>query len=206
LEEAEKEKPEEVHKPRVSRTKIQQKIEDIKQNYEANKKAYDDFINALFSLCQRANTLPPESREPWGLIESKAKESKMNSHLYSFLTRERFDMRVPTKSFPFIKLRHFKHVRKVMFSISTTLDMVNVEVYEDYIAKTRLSENYDSDNKYSGDDGLDRYHFVYHYAIKELNETLALNLLDWMAFREDIDHLPFTTEDIKRNGKTRPSS
>ena len=206
LEEAENEKQEEVKKPRVSRTEIQQKTEDIRQNYETNKKAYDDFITALFTLCQRANTLPPESREPWNIIESKARESKMNSHLYSFITRERFDMRAPIKSFPFIKLRHFKHVRKVMFSVSKTLGMVNIEVYEDYIAKTRISKDDGGEIKEVVDDGLERYHLIYHFAIKDLNEDLSLKLLDWLTFREDLEHLPFTKKDIKRTGKTRASA
>jgi hypothetical protein len=206
LEEAENEKQEEVKKPRVSRTKIQQKTEDIRKNYEANKEAYDGFINSLFTLCQRANNLPPESREPWGMIESKSKESKLNSHLYSFSTRERFDMKVPIKSFPFIKLRHFKHVRKVMFSVSKTHGMSNIEILDDYIAKTRLSKDDGVDIKEVIDDGLERYHLIFHIAIKDLNEALTLKLLDWLAFRKDLDHLPFTEKDIKRNGKTRTST
>lgn len=203
LNEAENEIQQEPTKPKVSRTRIQQKIEDINKNYEANKEAYDGFINNLFNLCQRANNLPSEAREPWGIIETKARESKMNSHLFSFLTHERFDMRVTTKSFPFMKLRHYKHLRKVMFSVSKTMGMVNVEVYEDFVAKTRLNKDDGTKEKDVVNDGLDRFHLVYHYAIKELNDKLAIKLLDWLAFKEEMDYLPFTEKDVKRVGKRR---
>jgi hypothetical protein len=204
LEEAELEKQDgPKKKQKVSRTVIQQKTEDIRQNYKVNNEAYDGFINAFFSICQRANNLPPELREPWGMIESKAKESKMDSHLYSFLSRERFDMRVPTKSFPFMKLRHFKHVRQIMFSVSKDMGMSNVEIYENYITKTRLNKEDGSEDKPDRDDGLDRFHLVYHYPIDLLDNKLALTIIDWLAFKEEIDHLPFKEDQIKRVGKTR---
>jgi hypothetical protein len=203
LEEAEKEKLQEPKKHKVSRTIIQQKADDIKKNYEANKDAYDDFIQSLFVLCQRANNLPPGARDPWGIIEAKAKKSKMDSHLVSFLTRERFDMRVPTKSFPFMKLKHYKHIRQVMFSISKEMGMTNVEVYEDFVTKRRLNKDDGNQEKDIVDDGLDRMHIVYHYSIKELEEGLALKILDFLVFKKDAEHLPFTKKDIKRIGRTR---
>lgn len=202
LEEAEHEKQEDPRrKQKVSRTIIQQKTEDIRKNYEANKEAYDNFINALFSVCQRANSLPAEMREPWGIIETKAKESKLNSHLFSFLTRERFDMRAPTKSFPFMKLQHYKHVRKIMFSVSKDMGMANVEVYEDYVVKSRLNNEDGSQEKTKINDGLDRFHLVYHYTIGEMNDPLTMQILDWLAFKEEIDYMPFKKEQIKRLGK-----
>jgi hypothetical protein len=204
LEEAELEKQDGLKKKKkVSRNVIQQKTEDIRQNYKANNEVYDGFINAFFATCQRANNLPPELREPWGLIESKAKENKMDNHLYSFISRERFDMRVPTKSFPFMKLRHFKHVRKIMFSISKDMGMTNIEVFEDYVAKTRLNKVDGTEDKPDKYDGLDRFHLVYHYAINMLDNNLALKILDWLAFKEEIDHLPFKKDQIKRVGKRR---
>ncbi len=205
LEEAEKDLQQEPKKLRVCWTRIQQKTDDIKKNYEANKEAYDGFINTMQNICQRANNLPPEAREPWGIIESKAKESKLDSHLVSFLTRERFDMRVPTKFFPFMKLRHYKHVRKIMFSVSKDMGMANVEVYEDFIAKTRLNKKDGSEDKNTFDDGLERFRLVYHYTLNDLNDNLALKILDWLAFREDMEYLSFTEKDIKRLGQTRSS-
>lgn len=202
LEEAENKKQEKVNKSKVSRTKIRHKMEEIKQNYEANKEAYDGFINSLFTLCQRANNLPPEAREPWEEIESKARKSKLDNHYFTFGTRERFDKKVPTKSFPFIKTRHYKHVRKIMIAVSETIGMVNIEVYEDYLAKTRLLTDNKSDESTFIDDGIERSHFIYHYSIKDLNENLKLNLLDWLVFKKGIQHLPFNKEDIKRPAKT----
>jgi len=204
LEEAEQGLEEEPQKKRkLSRTIVQQKAENIRKNYEANKDAYDGFINNLFSVCQRANNLPPEMREPWRMIESKAKVSKLDSHLFSFISRERFDMRVATKSFPFIKLRHYKHVRKIMVSVSKDLGMANIEVYDDFIAKKRLNKTDGSEEKHDRDDGLDRFHVVYHYPINLLGKEIALKILDWLVFKEEVEYLPFKEEQIKRVGKTR---
>ncbi len=202
LEEAENKKQEKVNKSKVSRTKIRNKMEGIKQNYETNKEVYDGFINSLFTVCQRANNLPPESRQPWDAIESKARASKLDNHYFTFGTKERFDKKVPTKTFPFIKTRHYKHVRKIMIAISETIGMVNIEVYQDYLAKTRLLTDDKSDSSTFIDDGLERSHFIYHYSINGLNEALMLNLLDWLVFKKGMEHLPFKKEDIKRPAKT----
>ena len=205
LEQAENKKQEKVNKSKVSRTKIRRKMEGIKQNYEANKEAYDGFINSLFTTCQRANNLPPEAREPWDNIESQARTSKLDNHYFTFGARERFDKKVPAKTFPFIKTRHYKHVRKIMIAVSETLGMVNIEVYEDYLAKTRLLTDDKSDYSTFIDDGLERSHYIYHYSIKDLNESLMLNLLDWLVFMKDLIHLPFKEKDIKRPMQIRSS-
>ncbi len=203
LEEAEKRDQQEPEKPKVSQVKVQQKIDDTRKNYDSNKEAYDSFINSFFSLCQRANNLPPDSREPWGIIEAKARKSKMNSHLFSFQSRERFDKRVSTKSFPFMKMRHYKHIRKIMVSVSKDMGMANVEVYENYLAKTKMNMDDGSYEKPPSNDGLDRFHFVYHYPIKQLNDKTGLDLLDWLVCKNELKHLPFKKEDIKRLGKIR---
>ena len=41
-------------------------------------------------------------------IDAKAKESKLENHLYSFSASESYDKRVITKTFPFLKNQHYK--------------------------------------------------------------------------------------------------
>ena len=90
-----------------------------------------------------------------------------------------------------------------MIAVSETIGMVNIEVYEDYLAKTRLLIDDQSDRDTFIDDGLEGSHFIYHYSIKDLNDALMLNLLDWLVFKKDMNHLPFKDEDIKRPTKTQ---
>ena len=136
LEDAEREEQHKIHKPLKDSAKIQDKMFRIKQNYEANKDSYEVFVNRLKDLCERANNLPMEKRDPWLHIDTKAKDSKLENHLYYFSTSERFDKRLITKAFPFVRNQHFKHIRVIYFSVSKEMDKAEIELKEDYLAKT----------------------------------------------------------------------
>jgi hypothetical protein len=197
LEEAEKKYQEIINPPKVDKKKIEKKRSEILENYKEYGEIYDGFIQQFFNLCQRANNLPPEARIPWGLIEAKSKENKLDNHLAWFASRYRFEKRVPTKTFPFIKTRHYKQVRKIMISVSRTRGMANIEVYENFLAKTRMKSNDESDHEDFLNDGFERIHNIYHHEINKLDRELALKLLDWLTFREETASLPFDESEMK---------
>jgi hypothetical protein len=197
LEEAEREEQHKKQKPLKESAKIQDKIFRINQNYEANHQQYDSFTSRLKEVCERANNLPAHKKESWNHIDGKAKESKLENHLYYFSTSQRFDKRVITKSFPFIKNQHFKHIRVIYFSISKEMGKTEIEVKEDYLAKTRLSSDDSSQVKDFIDDGLQRMDVIFLYNISDLNHELAFKILDWLVFKEDVKSLPFGEEHFK---------
>ncbi len=197
LEEAEKKYQEIINPPKVDKKKIERKKSEIQANYMAHGEAYENFVQQFFDLCQRANNLPPEARVPWGLIEAKSKENKLDNHLAWFASRYRFEKRVPTKSFPFVKTRHYKQVRKIMVSLSRTMGMANLEIYENYLAKTRLKLDDESDHQDFLNDGFEKTHDIYHFEIDKLDKDLALKLLDWLTFRTETAELPFNDSDLK---------
>ncbi len=197
LEDAEREEQHKKQKPLKDSAKIQDKMFRIKQNYDVNKDSYEAFISRLKDLSERANNLPMEKREPWLHIDTKAKDSKLDNHFYFFSTNERFDKRVITKHFPFVKNQHFKHIRVIYFSISKEMGKVEVELKEDYLAKTRISSEDNSQIKEFIDDGLQRVDVIFLYNISDLNNELAFKILDYLVYKEDLKSLPFGEEHFK---------
>jgi hypothetical protein len=196
LEEAEREEQRKRERPSRESAKIQDKIFRIKQNYEANKDLYEKFINHFFDLCERANNLPQEKKIPWKQIDFRMKESKLENHLYYASTSESIEKTVKTRSFPFFKRQHYKHLRSIHFNVSKKMDFAEVEVRDDYLAKTRLSPDAE-EKKDIFDDGFTRVKVVFEYEMKNLNKELSLSILDWLAFKKDVTSLPFTEEHFK---------
>jgi len=205
LEEAEREEQHKKERPSRESAKIQDKIFRIKQNYDANKETYKNFITYFFDLCERANNLPHEKKLPWVRIDFRLKESKLENHLYYASTSEAIDKVVKTSSFPFFKRQHFKHLRSIHFNVSKKMDFAEVEVRDDYLARTRLKSD-DGDKTDIYDDGFKRVKVVFEYEMKKLNKNLSIAVLDWLAFKKDISSLPFGEENFKydkRGGKHR---
>jgi len=197
LEEAEREEQHKKQKPLKESAKIQDKMFRIKQNYEVNNEAYEAFISRLQDICERANNLPAERRDPWNHIDAKGKESKLQNHLYYFSTSQRFEKRVITKSFPFVKNQHYKNIRVAYFSISKEMGKAEVEIKEDFLAKTRLSADDASEIKDWVDDGLKRMDMIFLYNIADFDREHAMKILDWLVFKEDFKSLPFREEHFK---------
>ncbi|MBE0640089.1 MAG: hypothetical protein IH598_16365 [Bacteroidales bacterium] len=197
LEEAERDEIRKKQKTSKESAKIQDKIFNIEQNYISNKEKYEQFIEMVNDLCERANSLPAEKREPWKIIEFKAKESKLNNHLYHASTSEGFDKTVAVKSFPFIKNQHYKHVHSIFFSVSKELGMIEIEVKDDYLAKSRMRSDDSKDTALLVDDGLKRVDIVFKYEMDKLDKDLAFKILDFLVFKSDFKALPFGEEHFK---------
>ena len=196
LEEAEREEQRKKERPSRESAKIQDKIFSIRQNYEANKEPYENFIAYFFDLCTRANSLPHEKKLPWVQIDFKQKASKLENHLYYASTSESIDKVVKTRSFPFFKRQHFKHLRSIHFNVSKKMDYAEIEIRDDYLAKTRLSQD-DEEKKEIFDDGFKRVKVVFEDQIKNLNKDLAIIVLDWLAFKTEVSSFPFSEEHFK---------
>jgi len=197
LEEAEREEQLKKQRPSHESAKIQDKIFRINKNYEANKEAYENFVEILHDLCERANQLPAEKREPWNHIEAKAKESKLKNHLYTFSTGERLDKLITTTRFPFFKRQHYKHFRMIYFTVSKEMGKCEIEVKDDYLAKTRLNLDDGKETTGSSNDGLTRVNVIFIYNINELDKETAVKILDWLAFKIELKALPFGEEHFK---------
>lgn len=197
LEEAEREEQLKKQRPSHESAKIQDKIFRINNNYEANKEKYEKFIEMFHDLCERANQLPAEKREPWNHIEVKPKESKLNNHLVTFSTDERLEKLVTISRFPFFKRQHFKHIRHIYFTISKEMGKCEIEVKDDYLAKTRLNLDDGKDTDKPTSDGFQRVNVIFLYEINDLSKDIALKILDWLAFKADLKSLPFGEEHFK---------
>lgn len=197
LEEAEREELLRRQRPTHDSAKIQDKIFRINKNYEINGQAYDKFIEILHDVCERANHLPSEKREPWNHIEIKSKESKLNNHLFTFTTDERIDKVVTTSRFPFFKRQHFKHIRHIYFAVSKEMGKCEIEVKDDYLAKTRLNLDDGKEFDRPANDGFQRVNVIFMFDIENLTKEIAIKILDWLAFKNDLKSLPFGEEHFK---------
>lgn len=197
LEEAEREELRKKQKLSAESARIQDKIFRIQQNYAQYGEKYNQFLEILQDLFDRANALPPEKREPWNIIVFKPKESRFNNYLYEASTSRGFDKTVAIKSFPFIKTQHYKHVHAIYLAISKEMGFAEIEVKDDYLAKARLKPDESYDDELLLDDGLKRVDIVFKYEIDRLDKDLAYKILDFLAFKADFKSLPFGPEHFK---------
>lgn len=205
LEEAEREEQRKKERPSRESAKVQDKIFRIRQNYEANKETYENFIAYFFDLLERANNLPHEKKLPWVQIYFKMKESKLDNHLYYAETSETIDKIVKTRSFPFIKRQHFKHLCSVHFNVSKKMDFAEIEIRDDYLAKTRLKST-DGEHSDIYDDGFKKVKVVFEYEMSKLDKNLGISLLDWLTFKAGVNTLPFSEEHFKYDKRSMHKS
>jgi hypothetical protein len=202
LEDAEREEQQKRLRPLREGARIQDKIHRVKENYEANQPLYDEFLQHMSDLCERANRLPMEKKHPWMNIEHQEKESKYENHMYGFSTSERISRNVITKTFPFVKTQHYKHVHNFYVSVSKKMGLAEVEVWDDYLAKTRLNLDDGKEPEVLIDDGLPRLRVVFEYPMEQLDKQVAYKILDWLAFKSDAKSLPFNEEHFKYNKRS----
>ena len=183
------------HRSASDSARIQDKKFRIQQNYAKNKGAYESFLQKLNGLVERVNNLPLEYRELFGKINGKAKSSRLDNHLHYFSSSRRIQ-RMQFKNFlqPF-KNVHFKHIRVIYFNVAKVMDKVEVEILEEFLEKKKhdgkVIPEQESGKRSSGSqNSQDKFHEIYYYDIGKLNEELALATIDWLVFREDVDHLP----------------
>jgi hypothetical protein len=178
-----------------SSARIQDKKFRIQQNYAKNKEIYDGFITKMQNLVNRVNNLPLIHRDVFGKINDQVKDSKLDNHLTLFSSSRRVE-RTEFKSLlkPF-KSVHYKHVRVIYFNIAKLIDKVEVEIYEELLEKKRhdgkvIPEHEDPHHSHRPHSDKDKFHQIYYYDMDKLTDELAIKILDWLAFHEDINHIP----------------
>jgi len=190
LEEAER--SHRISKQRTGRwsKKIAEKKDAISRNYEQHKDAYEAFIQIMYSLVQRVNSLPEEMREPFGKLKAMSKKTKLNNHLH-FFTGSRREQKFNFFSFFRLKPTHAKHYKVLYIYLSKELGFVNLEIKENYLIRKRMPESGKESksgiNKSSR--SKQRTHVIMKYAIAQLNEQTGLDIIDWLVFRKQVQDL-----------------
>lgn len=194
------------HRSARDSARIQDKIFRIAQNYEKNRDLYDSFIDKMNNLTERVNNLPMEYREDFNKIKAQSKESKLNNHLHYFSSSRRHYKMEFRGLFNPLKNIHYKHVRLIYFNVAKVMDKVEVEIREEYLEKKRRDGQVIPEegerNKSRKPSAIenDKFHQIYYYDMEKLTPELALKIIDWLAFKEELHHIPIIAEGEERFG------
>lgn len=188
LEEAEEStQPQKVSLSRAER--INQRFSSIQENFAANGKAYTAFMEDMHGLISRVNNLPASKRVPFGKMEGREKESKLNNHLNIFSSSQRMKRKKLFSFIPFFESGHFKHIRAVYMNISHKAGMIEVEIKEYILQRKRIASD-----KSAGkvkEEEPDKFHVIYTFPINNLDHETALGIIDWLAFSKEITECSF---------------
>ncbi|MFH1119280.1 MAG: hypothetical protein V1775_05615 [Bacteroidota bacterium] len=188
LEEAEK--SHHPDKESVSRAeRINQRYHRIQENYASHGRLYDAFLQDLHSLIIRVNNLPASKRVPFGKMEGREKESKLNNHLNIFSSSMRMKRRQFLGFIPFFETSHFKHVRVIFLNISDEEGMIEIELKENILQREVLKT--DKFAKKGKADRPEKLHVIYTFPIIALGHETALEIIDWLAFSKEISACSF---------------
>ena len=181
--------------------RIQDKIFRIRQNYEKNQEIYDGFMEKMSDLVNRVNHLPLKHRKEFGMIGTKAKETKLDNKLHYFSSSRRVQKMEYRGILNPLKNVHYKHIRVVFFNVAKIMDKVEIELKEEMIEKKRhdgqvIPESPEGENRqHQGGRSKENYfHNVFYYDMTRLTDEFALQVIDWLSFHENIDHLPVIRE------------
>ena len=182
-----------------SSARVQDKKFRIGQNYAKNKNVYDGFMSKMVTLINRVNNLPIEYREEFGKINAQQKDSKLDNHLTIFSSSRRIE-KTEFKSIlnPF-KTVHYKHVRVIYFNIAKLMDKVEVEIYEEMLEKKHrdgkiVPEHENPHHSQKPHSEKEKFHEIFYYDMDKLNDELTTKVLDWLAFREEVNKIPIVFE------------
>ena len=175
--------------------RVQDKKFRIRQNYQKNKDAYDGFIGKLQSLVNRVNLLPMEHREVFGKINEKIKDTRLDNHLSNFSSSRRIEKTEFKNILHPFKTIHYKHIRVIYFNVAKLMDKVEVEIYEELLEKKRhdgqvIPEHVSSHQSHKPQSEKEKFHEIYYYEMVQLTDELAIRIIDWLAFHEEVEHIP----------------
>lgn len=172
-------------------------------NYMSNKRLYDDFVSLMYQLVDRVNLLSPEKRESFGLVDARSKDSKLNNQLNIFSTSRRVIRHGRTNVFAWFKKYRFKHYRVMYINVSKVPGKAEIEFKENYLIRTVLSSR-KTKGKTKPAGHADRLHVLYYMDIAILNQELALEIIDWLAFAKEFDETSFSKEISDKDKKRLP--
>lgn len=164
----------------------------IANNYQENKTRYDAFAKKMHELIARVNALPLEKKQPFGVIDAEFKESKLNSKKYVYKSSRRHKKKVFRGSlFDLIRPQNMKHVRILTMTVSSQKGKVGIDVRDEDLLKERIVIDTDVVKERPPYKDPGRYHQYHRVSMQDLNEKLALILIDWLAYKIELKDLPF---------------
>ncbi len=195
-----------------SRSEFKKRIHEKKfmigKNFEANGEKYQAFIDDLVEFVKRANMLPEKEREPYGKLNSRYKENRLNNHYYFFGSSRRETKREYSggiqrlfKKSQFMnilrirqlfKRSHFKYIRVIYFTVSSHSGLADIEIKERSMRRHRMS-GHDDKKTSSSSKKTSR---IFRYNIKDMDRELAHQVLDWLAYKIDKEKLNFYKEEF----------
>lgn len=173
----------------------------IEKNFEANKKEYYEFIRTLNELIERVNRLPIKKKQPFGNINLKFKNSKLKNQLNIYSSSKRYEKQILKKSFfrllegAFTRLfvpSHIKHIRVVYISVSSQKGKIGLELKENALLKSKVIVDKELVKRRDKYTDPNRFHEYFRYDIDKLNKDLAMQIIDWLAFKIELNEFPFT--------------
>ncbi len=169
--------------------RISQRFSSIQDNFTVNGKTYTAFMEDMHGLISRVNNLPASKRVPFGKMEGREKESKLNNHLNIFSSSQRMKKKKILSFIPFFESGHFKHIRAVYMNISHKAGMIEVEIKEYILQRKRMAS--DKNAGKTKEEEPDKFHVIYTFPINNLDHETALGIIDWLAFSKEITECSF---------------
>jgi hypothetical protein len=79
------------------------------------------------------------------------------------------------------------------------MDKVEVEIREEFLEKKRrdgkvVPEHETPKEFRKPQSEKDKFHEIYYYDMAKLTDDLAYQILDWLAFKENVDHVPIVMD------------
>jgi len=167
------------------------KKEQILANYIKYKQQYDDFISQVHLLIDRVNSLPMIKKEPFGQMEARSKDSKLNNHLNIFSTSRRLIRPGRTGFFSWFKKYHFKQIRVIYIHVAKEPGKAEMEIKENYLVRTALTSKNKSKKDIKPAGRSERLHVLLYIDMNKLNNEVALDLIDWLAFSRELEDTTF---------------
>jgi len=191
LEEAEKEGRSVEPGSSLQHERTQHKKERILANYIKYKQQYDDFISRLHHLIDRVNSLPMIKREPFGQMEARAKDSKLNNHLNIFSSSRRLIRPGKTGLFSWFRKYHFKHIRVIYIHVPKEPGMAEMEIKENYLIRTALNSKSKTKKSIKPSGTSEKLHVLFYIGMDNLSNEVALDIIDWLAFSRELEETTF---------------
>ncbi len=202
IDKAEQSKNKREHTRTEIHTRIDHKKDDVIHNWDKNKDQYLAALDKIEQFINRINNLPRESRLEFGRIESKEKNSSLQNHLIKYTSSRRRVIRKFDGLFSPFKAKHYKNTRNIFISLSRKLDYVLIETKEITAPRIRLNEEVEGSLS-----SLMRFfkrkeksviqRAKSKLSIADLNDTFALYLIDFLAFKNNGKEYFFTENTSK---------
>lgn len=169
------------------RRRLDAKKAKIKDNFLAHREKYTNFMNELFNLTDRVNNLPESKRADYHEIEGRTKESPLDNKLTIFTGSKRVELKLFTGLFSGYDMFKYKHVRVIYLFVSKEMGKIEIEYKESFYPKGH-------NKKYK----KGRKHDIFRYSFDNLDEKLAMAIIEWLAFRKDFEEIPFNNKESFR--------